>query len=138
MNRAERRIAAKNMSSKATLKELEYEKRAVEKQKNMLEQAVIKLNGMTQEEVTQHAYDKGFKDASDKVGDMVVQRYYTATMMALHELYGFGQERCLRTLRKIEELLIMHLTDEELSKATQEKLRIEIDMSEGINRAQPM
>lgn len=100
--------------------------------------AVKRLDAMTREDVTQVAYNEGYKAGVEESGQKIIHRYYTATIMALHELFGFGQERCLRTLRKIDECIIKHLTDDELVEATKKMVGIDIDMSEGINRAQPM
>ena len=58
-------------------------------------------------------------------------------MLALHDLFHFGDDRCLRTINQIEMNLIECITDAELCERTMNALHIDIDMQEGINRAQP-
>lgn len=138
MNRAERRRQERYLKSAQALKDIQADQKALGNQKKAYEQVVQRLDSMTHEDVVQTAYKRGYQDGVEESGQKIIYRYYTATMMALHELYGFGQERCIRTLRKIDECIIRHLTDDELVESTKKLVGVDIDMTEGINRAQPM
>ena len=138
MNRAERRRQERYLRSAQGLKDIQADRKALSNEKEAYAKVVKKLDAMTQEDVTQVAYKDGYRDGVAECGKKIIFRYFTATIMALHELYGFGQDRCLRTLRKIDDCIVQHLTDDELVEATKKLVGIEIDMEEGINRAQPM
>jgi len=138
MNRAERRRQERYLRSAQGLKDIQSDQKALVSERELYSNAVKRLDAMTREDVTQVAYNEGYKAGVEESGQKIIYRYYTATIMALHELFGFGQDRCLRTLRKIDECIIKHLTDDELVEATKKMVGIDIDMSEGINRAQPM
>lgn len=138
MNRAERRRQERYLRSAQGLKDIQADHQALLTQQQVYAQVVNRLDSITQNDITQAAYKKGFDDGVAESGSKIIHRYYTATMMALHELYGFGQDRCIRTLRKIDELIIKHLTDDELVEATKKTVGVEIDMDEGIDRAQPI
>ena len=126
MNRQQRRQLARENQQK------------IDQTMKLYDSVTQKLDRMTQEEVSVKAYEKGYRDGVADAAEPVIKRYYAATMMALNDLYGFGQTRCIRALRRIEECLIEHFTDLDLINETEKKLKIEIDMGEGINRAQPM
>lgn len=138
MNREERRRQERYLRSAQGLKDIQANQKALVSERELYSNAVKRLDAMTREDVTQVAYNEGYKAGVEESGQKIIYRYYTATIMALHELFGFGQDRCLRTLRKIDECIIKHLTDDELVEATKKMVGIDIDMSEGINRAQPM
>lgn len=138
MNRAERRRQERYLRSAQGLKDIQADQKALVSERELYSNAVKRLDAMTREDVTQVAYNEGYKAGVEESGQKIIYRYYTATIMALHELFGFGQDRCLRTLRKIDECIIKHLTDDELVEATKKMVGIDIDMSEGVNRAQPM
>lgn len=138
MNRAERRRQERYLRSKQGLQDIQHDEKVLEQTIQLYGAVVNKLDAMTKDDVTQRAYKKGYDDGVAESAHKVIYRYYTATMMALHELFGFGQERCIRTLRKIDECIVRHLTDDELVEATKKAVGVDIDMNEGINRAQPM
>jgi len=138
MNRAERRRQERYLRSAQGLKDIQADQKALVSERELYSNAVKRLDAMTREDVTQVAYNEGYKAGVEESGQKIIYRYYTATIMALHELFGFGQDRCLGTLRKIDECIIKHLTDDELVEATKKMVGIDIDMEEGINRAQPL
>lgn len=97
---------------------------------------VDKLTEETNKKVSD-AYLQGFNDGIVNSALPIIERYYIATMLALHDLFHFGEDRCLRTINQIELNLIECITDAELCEKTMNALHIDIDMQEGINRAQP-
>lgn len=138
MNRAQRRKAEREKRSREYLNGLylrqkEYDRKLTEGQKEL-----DRLKATTSQDIIDLAYQKGYREGMAEGSKLIIKRYYSATIMALNELYGFGQQRCIKTLHRIEECLIENLTDIDLVEAVQKKLGIEIDMDEGINRAQPM
>ena len=88
MNRAERRRQERYLRSEQGLKDIQQDRKVLNQSINFYNQVANKLDAMTQEDVTQHAYKKGFEDGVSEAGQKIIFRYYTATMMALHELYG--------------------------------------------------
>lgn len=113
--------------------------RAMRRKQAKIDQKKAQLykNGITNSDLVKE-YEKGYRDGMQNGGKPIIERYYAATMMALHDLYGFGQQRCIKTLRRVEECLIENLTDLDLMKEVEKKLGIEIVMDEAIDRAQPI
>ena len=68
---------------------------------------------------------------------MTIHRTYGAILCAAHELYGFGQDRGVRLLNKMHEVLVEMLTDEELAQRVLDEVGVEIDWGQPIDLAQP-
>lgn len=138
MNRAERRRQERYLRSAQGLKDIQADQKALVSERELYSNAVKRLDAMTREDVTQVAYNEGYKAGVEESGQKIIHRYFAATMLALNDVCGFGQDRCLRVMQKIDQYIIECLTDDELVEKAQNKLKIEIVMDEGINRAQPM
>lgn len=113
--------------------------RAMRRRQAKIEQKQAQLfkNGITNKDL-EAEYVRGYKAGLNDKAWNIIRAYYSATLIALHDEYGFGQERCLRALRAVETNLIKHLTNLELIEEAEKKLKIEINVEEGIERAQPM
>ena len=94
-------------------------------------------NGITQTDLDE-AYNKGFRKGYHDRAWQIIQSYYGATMLALHDEFGFGQGRCIRVLKAIEENLVKCLTNTELIEEVEKKIGVEIHLDDALNRAQPM
>lgn len=78
-------------------------------------------NGITQEDLKRN-YDIGFKDGIHSTWSMT----FAACMLALSELYGFGQERCFRVLQKIYYHIQFTLDNAELVQEVYDRTGLEI------------
>ena len=82
-------------------------------------------------------YEAGREEGFKQSAMMTIQRTYGAILCAAHELYGFGQDRGVRLLNRMHEVLVEMLTDEELAQRVLDEVGVEIDWGQPIDLAQP-
>lgn len=82
-------------------------------------------------------YEAGREEGFKQSAMMTIHRTYGAILCAAHELYGFGQDRGVRLLNKMHEVLVEMLTDEELAQRVLDEVGVEIDWGQPIDLAQP-
>ena len=82
-------------------------------------------------------YEKGREEGFKQAALVSIQRMYGAVLLAAKELYGFGQERGIRLLNKVNYLVIEMLSDEELAQRVLDEVGVEIDWGQPIDLAQP-
>jgi hypothetical protein len=99
-NRADRRKKKKQQPR--------YEKRFTSEQRI---NAMCK-NGITPKDVDD-AYAKGRSDAIYDVSDYCMKDCYAGFILAAHEVFGFGHDRCIRLLRAADERICNSLASEE-------------------------
>jgi len=90
-------------------------------------------NGITPKDLEKEystAIDKGFKAGEEATFKTV----YAAMTLALHELYGFGRERCWKVLVNADNKIIEYLTDHEIIEDVWKKLRLRINFREPFDR----
>ncbi len=83
-------------------------------------------NGITPKDVDE-AYAKGRSDAIHDVSDYCMKDCYAGFLLAAHEVFGFGHERCLRLLRAADERICNSLASEEAIDEVFEKVGVRID-----------
>lgn len=66
--------------------------------------ARMEKNGITVRDLEKE-YGKGYRKAHTEITAFQMRMFYCATALALHELYGFGETRLLRTLDRIQEIM---------------------------------
>ena len=82
-------------------------------------------------------YEEGREEGFKQSAMTTIQRTYGAILCAAHELFGFGQERGIRLLNRMHEVLVEMLTDEELAQRVLDEVGVEIDWGQPIDLAQP-
>ncbi len=82
-------------------------------------------------------YEEGREEGFKQSAMTTIQRTYGAILCAAHELFGFGQERGIRLLNRMHEVLVEMLTDEELAQRVLDEVGVEIDWGQPIELAQP-
>lgn len=82
-------------------------------------------------------YEEGREEGFKQSAMTTIQRTYGAILCAAHELLGFGQERGIRLLNRMHEVLVEMLTDEELAQRVLDEVGVEIDWGQPIELAQP-
>lgn len=83
-------------------------------------------NGITPKDVDD-AYAQGKKDALHDVSDYCMKDCYAGFLLAVHEVFGFGHERCLRLLRAADERICNSLASQESIDEVFEKVGVKID-----------
>jgi len=69
-------------------------------------------NGITPRDVDD-AYAQGRKDAINHVSEYVMKDCYAAFLLAAHEVFGFGHDRCMRLLRAADDRICNSLASDE-------------------------
>lgn len=113
-NRADRRKKKKQQPR--------YEKRFTSEQRI---NAMCK-NGITPKDVDD-AYAKGRSDAIHDVSDYCMKDCYAGFILAAHEVFGFGHDRCIRLLRAADERICNSLASEEAIDEVFEKVGVRIN-----------
>lgn len=82
-------------------------------------------------------YEAGREEGFKQSAMVTIQRTYGAILCAAHELFGFGQDRGVRLLNRMHEVLVEMLTDEELAQRVLDEVGVEIDWGQPVELAQP-
>lgn len=69
-------------------------------------------NGITPKDVDD-AYNKGYKEGVDRASATIMKDAYAAFLMAAHEVFGFGRDRCRRLLYAADERVVNSLASDE-------------------------
>lgn len=85
----------------------------------------IEKNGITLEEL-KRAEDEGYQRGVQVGIESTMRTCYAAICLALHELHGFGKERCAKVLNSVDEKITMSLTSEEAIREVYDTMKLEI------------
>lgn len=83
-------------------------------------------NGITPRDVDD-AYQKGYKAGVDRASDFCLKDAYAAFIMAAHEQFGFGKERCRRLLYAADEKVATSLASDEAVEEVFKKIGVAIN-----------
>ncbi len=89
----------------------------------------IQRNGITMDDLKEN-YDIGYKAGFENATGPVIKTCYAAICLALHELYGFGVERCRDVLNLVDQKILYSLTSAEAIEEVWEKIGLQIDFNE--------
>ena len=73
--------------------------------------AMIK-NGITQKDLDE-AYNKGYNEGVKRASDYCLKDAYAGFLMAAHEEFGFGRDRCRRLLYAADDRVVNSLSSNE-------------------------
>ena len=59
---------------------------------------------------------------------------FAAVLLAAQEVYGFGHKRAWRLLKRVDEIVCTALSSEEVIREVWERMGLEINFREGIDR----
>lgn len=90
--------------------------------------ARIERNGITLEDMKAN-YHLGWGDGYKAAGEQVVRSCYAAICLALNELHGFGEKRCLAVLRNIDEKIMYSLDSAEAIQQVYDRMGLELDFT---------
>lgn len=83
-------------------------------------------NGITPQDMD-NAYQRGYKEAITNVSDYCMKDCYAAFLLAAHEVFGFGHDRCLRLLRAADDRIVNSLSSDESIQEVFDKLGVSIN-----------
>ena len=92
--------------------------------------------GISPEDLTK-AYNDGFEEGYKRAAMPTIEACYAAICVALHDLYGFGQDRCIRAVTAVDERITTMITSEEIRQEALDKAGVDIRFGEGVDRIGP-
>lgn len=73
------------------------------------------------------AFRRGKEKAVNELGEFFLKTCYAAALLAAHDEFGFGHDRCMKLLNRLDHHVTYSLTSDELVDEVFDKLRISID-----------
>lgn len=74
------------------------------------------------------------KEARNRAVEYCFHSIYAAVLLAAQEVYGFGHKRAWRLLKRADEIICTVLDSEEIIREVWERMGLEINFREGIDR----
>lgn len=74
------------------------------------------------------------KEARNQAVEYCFHSIYAAVLLAAQEVYGFGHKRAWRLLKRADEIICTTLDSEEIIREVWERMGLEINFREGIDR----
>lgn len=126
-NRAQRRAIMRNQANKNQQLIANYNKQQV--------MAELIRNGITPkdlEEEFQRGREVGFKEAAMPI----IKSCYAGICIALHDEFGFGDKRCFRAIKAVDEKIVWAIDHSELADEVLEKTGLTLILDEPFERVQ--
>lgn len=92
-------------------------------------------NGITPADL-EAEYEKGREEGFRQAAMPIIKSCYAAIGAALHDQFGFGEERCFRAIKAMDEKIIWALNNQELVDETLEKTGLTISFDDAFDRVQ--
>lgn len=80
------------------------------------------------------AMEDSEKEARNQAVEYCFHSIYAAVLLAAQEVYGFGHKRAWRLLKRADEIICTTLDSEEIIREVWERMGLEINFREGIDR----
>lgn len=74
------------------------------------------------------------KEARNQAVEYCFHSIYAAVLLAAQEVYGFGHKRAWRLLKRADEIICTVLDSEEIIREVWERMGLEINFREGVDR----
>lgn len=74
------------------------------------------------------------KEARNQAVEYCFHSIYAAVLLAAQEVYGFGHKRAWRLLKRVDEIICTVLDSEEVIREVWERMGLEINFREGVDR----
>lgn len=95
----------------------------------------LEKNGITLQDLEKE-YERGREEGFRQAGMSIIQCCYAGICIALHDTFGFGEERCYRALKACDEKILWALNHSELAEEVLEKTGLTIDWDDPFERVQ--
>lgn len=126
-NRAQRRAIMRKQTQKNKGLIADYSKQ--ERLKGLIQ------NGITPEDL-QREYERGREDGFREAGMPIIKSCYAGICAALHDEFGFGEDRCFRAIKAVDEKVLWALNNQELVDEVLEKTGLRLDFGDNFDRVQ--
>lgn len=126
-NRAQRRAMMRNQANKSQQLVANYNK----------QQRIAGLlqNGITPEDLREE-FERGRKTGFQEAALPIIKSCYAGICIALHDEFGFGENRCLRALKAVDQKVLWALDNQELVDEVFEKTGLTLQLDEPFDRVQ--
>lgn len=122
----------KKQSLRAMRRQAEREQRA-EKQRQAA--AILATKDLEERKrLLAKAMANSEKEARNQAVEYCFHSIYAAVLLAAQEVYGFGHKRAWRLLKRADEIVCTALDSEEVIREVWERMGLEINFREGIDR----
>ena len=122
----------KKQSLRAMRRQAEREQRA-EKQRQAA--AILATRDLEERKrLLAKAMANSEKEARNQAVEYCFHSIYAAVLLAAQEVYGFGHKRAWRLLKRADEIVCTALSSEEVIREVWERMGLEINFREGIDR----
>lgn len=137
MNRRERRMQERQQALERGAASFREDQRQFMPEEYFKEKVAkmdrLQRNGITVADLKEN-YDKGWQDGFHESGDMVIRSCYAAICLALNDLHGFGQKRCMDVLNAVDEHMTMTLSSSEAIDEVYKRMGLMIEFKEPFDR----
>ena len=122
----------KKQSLRALRRQAEREQRA-EKQRQAA--AILATRDLEERKrLLAKAMANSEKEARNQAVEYCFHSIYAAVLLAAQEVYGFGHKRAWRLMKRADEIVCTALDSEEIIREVWERMGLEINFREGIDR----
>jgi hypothetical protein len=91
----------------------------------------IQRNGITIDDLDR-AGRQGYQDGAKAGAENTMRNVYAAVALTLHEMYGFGKDRCAKVLNNVYDKLTLSLTSEDAIQEVYDSMGLEIHFSDDV------
>lgn len=96
---------------------------------------IIEQNGITAKDLDD-AWARGLEEGFRQAGETIVKCCYAGIILALHDEFGFGESRCYRAIKAVDERTIYALNHSELVDEVLEKTGLKLELDDPLERVQ--
>lgn len=114
------------MSNRASRRAENKKKNRYQRMTPEQKQIAMMKNGITPKDL-QDAYDKGYNEGVKRASDYCLKDAYAGFLMAAHEVFGFGRDRCRRLLYAADQRVVNSLASEESIEEVFKKVGVSIN-----------
>ena len=94
---------------------------------------IIEHNGITAKDLDD-AREEGRQEGFKQAAEPIIKCCYAGIILALHDEFGFGESRCFRAIKAVDEKIIWALNHSELCDEVLEKTGLELQLDEPFDR----
>lgn len=94
---------------------------------------IIEHNGITEQDLDD-AREEGRQEGFKQAALPIIKCCYAGIILALHDEFGFGENRCFRAIKAVDEKIMWALNHSELCDEVLEKTGLELDLDEPFDR----
>lgn len=96
---------------------------------------IIEHNGITAQDLDD-AREQGRQEGFKQAAEPIIKCCYAGIILALHDEFGFGENRAFRAIKAVDEKIIWALNHSELCDEVLEKVGLELCLDEPFDRVQ--